>query len=437
MVQTKYKLAETLDSVTVAVVGLGYVGLPLALAFGRTQLPTYGFDINKKRVEDLWQGMDTTNEITSQEIGSSELIFTSEECDIKKSNFIIVAVPTPVTSDNLPDLKILEAASRLVGRNMTKGAIVVFESTVYPGVTEEVCLPLLEQESGLVCGQDFFIGYSPERINPGDKEHTLERIVKVVAGMDTATTKKVAAVYGAVCTAGVFTATSIKVAEAAKVIENTQRDLNIALINELSLIFHRLNINTNEVLEAAGTKWNFLKFTPGLVGGHCIGVDPYYLVYKARQVGYEPQIIAAGRKVNDGMSQFIATQMLEGLAEAGKKIGDATILVMGLTFKENVKDIRNSKIFDTIRFLQAKGAVVIGYDPLLTKEEIEEELTLPVATDLTGSYNGVILATPHQLFLNSLPELEKLSKQGKLVLVDVKGIFPSAAQNDCFIYKVL
>lgn len=428
-----------LNDVVVGVAGLGYVGLPLALAFGRTEIKTIGFDIKQQRINELKNGIDSTKELTPEEIRSSKLIFTSSEADLRQANFIIVAVPTPVTSDNLPDLTIMEKASELVGRNLTPGAIIVYESTVYPGVTEEVCVPILEKVSGLKCGTDFKVGYSPERINPGDKEHTLERIVKVVAGMDEESTAKIAAVYRAVCEAGVFVAANIKTAEAAKVIENTQRDINIALMNELSLIFHRLGINTKDVLEAAGTKWNFLKFTPGLVGGHCIGVDPYYLVHKAKEVGYEPHVIASGRKVNDYMPIFVAEQVAEGLKEAGKAIANAKVLVVGLTFKENVKDIRNSKITDTIAKLKLFGATVEAYDPLLTQEDVAHEHEfngLTLVSELNTTYDAVIIAATHDAikamgnqFVSLMPE--------KPVLVDIKEFFPELKKDNTTIYKSL
>ena len=309
-----------------------------------------------------------------------------------------MAVPPPLPKANTPDLSLIESASQIVGRNLSRGSYVVFESTVYPGVTEDVCRPIIEKESGLKAGKDWFLGYSPERINPGDKEHTLAKIVKVVAGDSAKSARVIAHTYKLVCLAGVHIAPTIKTAEAAKVIENTQRDLNIALMNELALIFHRMKIDTHAVLEAAGTKWNFLKFTPGLVGGHCIGVDPYYLVHKAQELGYHPQVIAAGRRVNDFMPEFVATQVIDGLIRSGKNVIRSKVLVMGLTFKENVRDMRNSKIKDAIELLKKSGVTVIGYDPYLTKREIKSEFNIASIRKFTGEYDGIIIATPHTLF---------------------------------------
>lgn len=421
----------------VAVVGLGYVGLPLALAFGRTDIPTIGFDVKKKRIAELQDGIDSTEELTPDEIKSSQITFTDDESKLKEANFIIVAVPTPVTKANVPDLSLLDYASQTVGRNLQKGAIVVYESTVYPGVTEEFCAPILEKVSGLTRGKDFKIGYSPERINPGDKEHTLEKIVKVVSGEDDAATDTIAEVYKAVCHAGVYVAANIKTAEAAKVIENTQRDLNIALVNELSLIFHRVGINTMDVLEAAGTKWNFLKFTPGLVGGHCIGVDPYYLVHKAEELGYHPQVITAGRRVNDYMPEFVALETVKGLIAAGKAIQKSRVLVLGVTFKEDVKDLRNSKIGDTIRHLHDLGATVEAYDPMVTAEEIAHEFPgVQAVTELQPGYDAVIIATPHKVLLEQGDTVEKLVTQAGVVF-DLKRKFPDLRNTKGIIYKSL
>lgn len=425
-----------LEKTTVCVVGLGYVGLPLALAYGRTGLKTIGFDIDCKRVEELKRGVDSTEEITPEEIKNSHSIFSSDERLISEADFIIVAVPTPVNKANQPELSLIERASETVGKNLSKGAIVVYESTVYPGVTEDICAPILEKYSGLKCGRDFKIGYSPERINPGDQEHTLEKIVKVVAGIDVPSTARIAEVYRHVCLAGVHVAPNIKTAEAAKVIENTQRDLNIALINELSLIFHRLGIDTQDVLEAAGTKWNFLKFTPGLVGGHCIGVDPYYLVYKAEELGYHAQVITAGRQVNDFMPEFVAEQTLHALIEAGKNIRDSKVLVMGLTFKENVKDVRNSKITVAIAKLLQLGVKVIGFDPLLDQKETEEEFGIPVIARLEGHFDAVIVSAPHQSMRGIDSQILGLMN-GHPVLIDVKGIYRHLRDTKNLIYKTL
>lgn len=431
MVQATYNVTPT-----ICVVGLGYVGLPLALAFGKSQFKTIGFDVNKKRIAELKQGIDSTEELSIEEVKASKVTFTDDETALKQANFIIVAVPTPITRANQPDLRLLDSASRTVGRNLTKGSIVVYESTVYPGVTEDFCAPILEEVSGLKRGKDFKIGYSPERINPGDKEHTLEKIVKVVSGEDKTSLEIIATIYEAVCHAGVFRAASIKTAEAAKVIENTQRDLNIALINELALIFHRVGISTSDVLEAAGTKWNFLKFRPGLVGGHCIGVDPYYLVHKAEELGYHPQVIAAGRRVNDHMPEFVAEETIRGLISAGKNIQKAKVLIMGLTFKENVKDVRNSKIAVTIAKLQALGVKPVAYDPLLTSGDIAHEFTLPLVKELKGTYDAIIVATAHDTFLKNHHIITDIASK-KCVVFDVKGVYPHLRQQDDIIYKSL
>jgi len=335
----------------ISVIGLGYVGLPVAVAFGKKNR-TIGFDVNAERIRELQEGHDRTGEVTSEELAETDLLFTDSIDELRKADFHIIAVPTPVDDAKRPDLSILLKASETVAKALKKGDIVVYESTVYPGATEEDCVPVLERVSGLTFGSDFTVGYSPERINPGDKEHTFTRIMKVVSGSDTATLDVVASVYESVVTAGVHRAASIKVAEAAKVIENTQRDLNIALMNELALIFDRLGIDTLDVLEAAGTKWNFLPFRPGLVGGHCIGVDPYYLTHKAEKIGYIPQVILAGRRINDGVGKFIAQRTIREMIRAGQNILGATVTVLGLTFKEDCPDIRNSKVIDIIRELQ-------------------------------------------------------------------------------------
>jgi len=420
----------------VAVVGLGYVGLPLALAFGKTNIRTIGFDVKEKRIEDLKKGIDHTEEITEKEIKSSKLVYTSNPEYLKQANFFIVAVPTPVDKKNEPDMSLVIKASETVGKYIQPGAIVVYESTVYPGATEEDCVPVLEKFSGLKWKKDFFVGYSPERINPGDHEHTLEKVVKVVSGDTPNSTKIIAATYKKVCKAGVHIAPNIKTAEAAKVIENTQRDINIALMNELSLIFHRMHINTNEVLDAAGTKWNFLKFTPGLVGGHCIGVDPYYLVHKAKKLGYKSHVITAGRYINDYMPEYVVQLTTEGLNEAGKSVKGAKILVMGLTFKENVKDFRNSKIAVSICKLKELGANVIGYDPLLDPETIQKEFNIPHTDTLPAPFDAIIVATPHKKFIKMQKQVEECAKE-KLVIVDVKSIYPQLKTHKSYIYKNL
>ena len=346
----------------IAVVGLGYVGLPIAVAFGKSA-PVIGFDINKTKIDELRKGVDRTGEVSTQDLKSSRVRYTCEPSDLKTADFIIVAVPTPINDALQPDLTALKKASELIGANLSPGAIVVYESTVYPGATEEDCLPILEKASGMKSGIDFKIGYSPERINPGDKEHTLERIIKVVSAQDEESLEIVAQTYELVVKAGIHRASSIKVAEAAKVIENTQRDLNIALMNELALIFHRLGIDTRAVLEAAGTKWNFLKFNPGLVGGHCIGVDPYYLTAKAESVGYHPEVILAGRRINNSMGKYVAEQTMKLLSQVERPVSDLRVGVLGLTFKENVPDLRNSKVPDIINELKEYGIQVVVHDP--------------------------------------------------------------------------
>ena len=358
---------------TVAVVGLGYVGLPLAVEFARV-FPTIGYDLSQSKIDHFRRHEDPTGEVSREQFEAAKhLTVTADPSRLAAADFLIVAVPTPIDDAHQPDFSPLVGASQAVGKHMKRGAIVVYESTVYPGATEEVCIPVLEKHSGMKWLQDFHVGYSPERINPGDKEHTLPRIVKVVSGDDAATLDAVADLYRAVVTAGVHKASSIKVAEAAKVIENTQRDLNIALMNELALIFEKIGIDTMEVLKAAGTKWNFLPFRPGLVGGHCIGVDPYYLTHKADKLGYHPQVILAGRRINDGMGKFVAEQVVKRLIQQGKNVKDAPVIVLGLTFKEDVPDLRNSRVIDVIRELQSFGAKVYVHDPVAESEEAMHE----------------------------------------------------------------
>lgn len=420
---------------TVAVVGLGYVGLPLALAFGRTNIKTIGFDVKEKRVEELKKGVDSTEELTRKEVKNSKLIYSSDNNTLKEANFFIVAVPTPVDEKNDPDMSLVIMASETVGRHLKKGDIVVYESTVYPGATEEDCVPVLERVSGLKWKKDFNVGYSPERINPGDKEHTLEKVVKIVSGDTPESTKVITATYKKVCKAGVHVAPNIKTAEAAKVIENTQRDINIALMNELSLIFHKMDINTSDVLAAAGTKWNFLKFTPGLVGGHCIGVDPYYLVHKAKQLGYESQVITAGRKINDYMPEYVAQLTIDGLKEAGKQIKGAKILVMGLTFKENVKDYRNSKIKTTIEVLIKMGAEITGFDPHLNASTISNEFGISAIEKPAGFYDAFIVAVPHNKFSDLIKNIKSMQNRNP-VIVDIKSVLKKDTVED-FIYRAL
>jgi UDP-N-acetyl-D-galactosamine dehydrogenase len=407
----------------VGVVGLGYVGLPVALAMGRAFPETVGFDISQGRINQLLAGQDPTGEGLEGEIRVSTVTFTADGSRLAECDVVIVAVPTPIDENRHPDLSALVSASSTVGRNLKRGAVVVYESTVYPGVTEEVCGPVLERESGLTRGRDFFLGYSPERINPGDKEHTLERIVKVVAGEDQATTVRMAKVYGAVVRAGLHWAPSIRVAEAAKVIENTQRDLNIALMNELAVIFDHMGIRTKDVLDAAGTKWNFLPFSPGLVGGHCIGVDPYYLTAKAQQLGYQPQVILAGRRINDGMGKFVAQRTVKLMINAGIPLKGARVGIAGVTFKENVTDIRNSRVPDIARELSEFGIEPTLYDPLADGDGFEEEYGLPLRpwSELKG-VQGLVMAVGHdELRGKPAAELASLIEPGG-VLVDIKSL---------------
>ena len=410
---------------SIAVVGLGYVGLPIAVAFGKIG-PVIGFDVNKKKIEELQRGIDRTGEVSKEDLGLAQVRYTSEPADLKSANFIIVAVPTPINDALQPDLTALQKASELIGRNLSSGAIVVYESTVYPGATEEICLPILENVSGMKGGVDFKLGYSPERINPGDKEHTLAKIIKVVSAQDQDALDIVADTYALVVTAGIHRASGIKVAEAAKVIENTQRDLNIALMNELSLIFHRLGIDTKSVLEAAGTKWNFLRFSPGLVGGHCIGVDPYYLTSKAESVGYHPEVILAGRRINNGMGKFVAEQTMKLLSQLSRPANELRVGVLGLTFKENVPDLRNSKVPDIIRELHEYGVQVLVHDPIAEEEEAMAEYDIHlVGWDQLKDLDGVIVAVAHKRFSDlSLQDLLKpLRSRNQGVLIDVKSIF--------------
>ncbi|MED3764561.1 nucleotide sugar dehydrogenase [Ureibacillus sp. FSL K6-8385] len=406
----------------IAVVGLGYVGLPVAVAFGKKGR-IIGFDINEHRINTLKQGIDYTKEVESQDLLEADIDFTNDPSRLREADFIIVAVPTPITETKQPDLTPLIKASETVGSNLQKGAIVVYESTVYPGATEEVCVPVLEKASGLKAGVDFFVGYSPERINPGDKEHTFTKITKVVSGQNDEVLEIIAGVYGSVVEAGVYRASSIKVAEAAKVIENTQRDLNIALMNELAIIFDKLGIDTAEVLEAAGTKWNFLPFTPGLVGGHCIGVDPYYLTHKAESVGYHPEVILAGRRINDNMGKFIATSLVKQMIHKNMPIQGARVTVLGLTFKENVPDLRNSKVIDVIRELQEFGVEVQVTDALADKDEAVREYGIELVDyDKLIPADAVVLAVPHDEYVEKgWEQFDRLLKHGKGIVVDIKS----------------
>lgn len=409
----------------IAVVGLGYVGLPLAAAFGR-KVDVIGFDIHKEKITQLEGGYDATGELTAADLASTNIDYTTDSARLAEASFLIVTVPTPIDDNRKPDLSPVEAASRTIGQHLAKGSIVVYESTVYPGVTEEIAVPILERESGLKCGVDFSVGYSPERINPGDKVHTVDKIIKVVSGLDAKTLETVAGIYELVVTVGVHRASSIKVAEAAKVIENTQRDLNIALMNELALIFGMMGIPTRDVLAAAGTKWNFLPFTPGLVGGHCIGVDPYYLTFKAESIGYNPQVILAGRRINDGMGKHVAEQTVKQLIKADKAVRRARVLVLGLTFKENCPDIRNSKVVDIVTELKEYGIEVLVHDPMADADAARHEYGLELS-DLEGlaPVDAIVYAVSHDAFKPlSASELAALcgKDNGCGVVMDVKNV---------------
>jgi UDP-N-acetyl-D-galactosamine dehydrogenase len=420
---------------TIAVVGLGYVGLPLACAFGLWRR-CIGFDISAERIEELRAGYDRTGEMKPQDLKAAYLEFTTDPTALGAADFIVVAVPTPVDAHRTPDLRPLRKASVTVGRHITKGAVVVFESTVYPGATEEVCVPLIEQESGLQCGVDFHVGYSPERINPGDPEHSLEHVVKVVAGQTEDVTDCLAEVYAQVVKAGIHRAPDIKTAEAAKVIENTQRDLNIALVNELAMIFHRMGIDTGAVLAAAETKWNFLSFRPGLVGGHCIGVDPYYLTFKAEELGYHPQVILSGRRINDQMGVYVAEQTVKLMIRAGKVVHNARVLVLGITFKENVSDIRNTRVVDIISELRDYDLKVDVYDPRVVPFEVKDEIGLTMVPDPFSAeerYDAIVIAVPHDEFRSrtvaDFVDLLRVDNGGG-VLIDVRGMLNRAAVTE-------
>ncbi len=409
----------------VSLVGLGYVGMPIAVAFAR-KIKVVGFDLNAAKIDLYKNGIDPTNEVGNDVIANTTVEFTADPSKLKEAKFHIVAVPTPVNDDHTPDLTPVEGASRILGQNLTKGSVVVFESTVYPGVTEDICVPILEKESGLKCGVDFKIGYSPERINPGDKVHRLETITKIVSGMDEETLDTVAKVYELVVEAGVYRAESIKVAEAAKVIENSQRDINIAFMNELSIIFHKMGIDTQAVLKAAGTKWNFLKFFPGLVGGHCIGVDPYYLTYKAEELGYHSQIILSGRRINDDMGKYVAESMVKNLIKADMAVKGAKVAILGFTFKENCPDTRNTKVIDIYKELQEYGITPVVVDPAADADEAKRLYGITFETmDAVKDMDAVIIAVAHDRFADlQKSEIDGYfnAKNGKKVLVDIKGI---------------
>ena len=409
----------------ISVIGLGYVGLPVAVAFGTSIGRTVAFDINKARIAQLKAGHDATGEVDDHELAAADLLLSDNPEDLRQADFHIVTVPTPIDGSNRPDLSPLRSASKTVGAILKKGDIVVYESTVYPGATEEECVPILEQLSGLKAGTDFTVGYSPERINPGDREHRFTNITKVVSGQDQATLDIVADVYGSVVTAGIHKAPTIKAAEAAKVIENTQRDLNISLVNELSMIFNRMGIDTEEVLQAAGTKWNFLPFRPGLVGGHCIGVDPYYLTHKAQAIGYHPEIILSGRRINDGMGSHVASELVKAMLNRCIQVNGARVLVMGLTFKENCPDLRNTRVVDVVRELQDYNIQVDVHDPWINAAESEHEYGIsPIAEPEQGAYDAIILAVGHNQFkAMGVADIRGFGK-AEHVLYDLKYILP-------------
>jgi UDP-N-acetyl-D-galactosamine dehydrogenase len=409
----------------ISVIGLGYVGLPVAVEFGKKQ-QVIGFDINAIRINELKQGIERTNEIEANDLASTNILYTCDARDLKAADFHIIAVPTPVNNAKQPDLSLVISASRLVGQQLKKGDIVVYESTVYPGATEEECIPILEQESGLSWGTDFNVGYSPERINPGDKLHTFTTITKIVSGDNLKTLDIVAAVYESVVVAGVYRASTIKVAEAAKVIENTQRDLNISLMNELALIFNKMTIDTRDVLSAASSKWNFLPFDPGLVGGHCIGVDPYYLTYKATTLGYTPQVILSGRSINDSMGNFIASQTIKELIKDGKCVKDSVVTILGFTFKENVPDIRNTRVIDIVRELQDYGVKVQIFDPVADKQEIQNTYNLDVSISVDEQQlipaHAVMLAVSHRYFIEKdWSYITDLLENKTGIVIDIKA----------------
>ncbi|MGL5052367.1 MAG: nucleotide sugar dehydrogenase [Cetobacterium sp.] len=411
----------------ISIVGMGYVGLPLAVAFAEKGIDVIGFDLNENKILKYKNGEDPTNEIGEERLRKNTNInYTTDASNIQESKYIIVAVPTPVGKNNIPDLSPIEGASKIIGKNLKKGSYVIFESTVYPGVTEEICVPILERESGLKCGVDFKVGYSPERVNPGDKLNTVETIVKIVSGMDKESLETIAELYKIIVKPGVHKASSIRVAEAAKVIENSQRDVNIAFVNELSIIFEKMNIDTHEVLEAAGTKWNFLKFTPGLVGGHCIGVDPYYLTYKSEELGYISQLILSGRRINDGMSKFVVEKFIKEMIKSGLRVKDAKIAIMGIAFKENCPDLRNSKVVDVIKELQEYGIDITVVDPIVDPKEAEMEYGIEISQiSEVKNIDGLILAVKHKEFENILLDDIKTyfnKSIDKPIIFDLKGV---------------
>lgn len=419
-----------LNNIKIAVIGLGYVGLPLAAEFGKYR-PVVGFDINETRVNELRAGIDNTREVeTDSLLSAKQLIFSTELSDLSDSNFYIITVPTPIDENNAPDLRPLQGASTAVGKVIKKGDIVVYESTVYPGATEEVCIPIIEKESGLVFNKDFYAGYSPERINPGDKVNTLTKITKITSGSTPEAADIIDCLYASIIKAGTYRASSIKVAEAAKVIENTQRDLNIAIVNEFAKIFNIIGIDTQAVLDAAGSKWNFLKFKPGLVGGHCISVDPYYLTHKAQEVGYRPEVILAGRRINDGMGQYVATQMVKKLASKKIHIDEAKVLVMGFTFKGDCPDTRNTKVIEIVKELQSFNINVDVYDDWASKEEVKDHYGIELIDELKqGYYDGVVIAVDHSDYKNlGIEYIRSLAKENH-VIYDVKYVFEESESD--------
>lgn len=418
-----------------SVIGLGYVGLPLALALAK-HFHVIGFDINADRIQLMKKQIDPSCELEAADFEGRDIEFTHDPEQLRRAHFHIVAVPTPIDDHKIPNLNPLLNASRTVGKILKQGDYVIFESTVYPGCTEEDCIPILEEESGLQFGEDFKVGYSPERINPGDKEHTVEKILKVVSGSDQPALDEIASVYGQAIEAGVFKASSIKVAEAAKVIENTQRDLNISFMNELSIIFDKMDLDTKEVLEAAGTKWNFLKFSPGLVGGHCIGVDPYYLLHKSKEIGYSPQVIVSGRRINDTMPSFIAKRLVQMLAQRNKNPNTSKVLVMGITFKENVADIRNSKVIDVVKELQQYSINVHITDPLASPNEVSNKYNLTLNDAPSSDYDAVIVAVNHTQYTKLSMDYFKSIMRDNPILLDIKGMYPRPEANGLLYWRL-
>ncbi len=427
------------DKDKICIIGLGYVGLPLSVLFSK-KFKVIGFDINPQRIEELQKGYDRTKEVSKEALKNSNIEFTDKPKKISEAKVIIITVPTPIDKHNIPDLGPIKSATKTVGKYMKKGSTIIYESTVYPGLTEEECIPILEKESGLKWKKDFWVGYSPERVNPGDKEHTIDKIIKVVSGDTPETLKFLAWLYGSVITAGIHKAPDIKTAEAAKVIENTQRDLNIALMNELSIIFNKMGLDTKAVLEAAATKWNFLRFEPGLVGGHCIGVDPYYLTFKAQAIGYHPEVILAGRRINDYMGKFVAENTVKKLIQAGKAVDGSKVLILGFTFKENISDIRNTKVIDIYNELKEYGIDVYVYDPHADPEEVKKEYGIELIDEIEKEkpYDAVIVAVRHKEFIEkfNFSRFKELMDNGdRPVLIDIKGIYDkeeAAAQG--FLY---